>query len=100
MQPSSLIAGLSQIPLTRLGRFEFHFDFVETIAKDSAGEGLTHKGIGIDALNDAEDDVGFAFLGQYHEHFALLLGVPTRSVEHGYPAMELIDGRGDFIVTL
>ena len=100
MQPFSLIAGLSPIPLAWLGRFGLDLDFVETIAKHSAGERLTHKGIRIDALNDAEDDVGFAFLGQHHEHFAFLLGVPPRAVEHRHPTMELVDGRGDVVVAL
>ena len=61
----------------------FHFYLVEALAEDTDDEALADKGVGVDDLDEAEDEVALALAGQQTDDLTLLACVPAVAVEDG-----------------
>ena len=87
---------------TPLSAFLLRLDLylIKTFAIHTNDLGLRYKGVGVDALNDAENVGAFALLGQYDQYFSFSLGVPSLTVQYGHATMCAGDAGGDVLVVL
>ena len=66
-----------------------HLDVVEALAKDAYDGTLTHEGVGVDNLDEAEYGGALVLARQDAQHLHVLASVPAVSVKNGYAVVEL-----------
>ena len=81
-------AALWFIPGKR-GNSSLYLNLVEPFAVDSDDSTLRYECLGVDVLDQPEDDGRLAFLGQYEQHLHLVTRVETRSVNHRHAAVRI-----------
>ena len=82
----------------RLFFVSLYLYLVEAVTEHTDDFRLRHEGARVDVLDNPENVGALVLLGQYHEHLAFVLGVPSLPVEHGHAAVHFVDGGGNLVI--